>query len=226
MKKIIIDNRDLDNITIDAYQTFILEDAIERDIDCYNEENGTEYDEEEFNIESDYEGWIESLAMASIECIENELKDNEVIKNIRFIKSKSPKYYNYTTDSYEAEYTYEDKKLIEWIADNEEGWRELASEWDYYMHSDIKSIDLKSGEVIINRPVYDEKINNFKDNIEKIHITDNEDIICSMIAYYIKENIYQNASYANESYLWDMLDKLQPEEFITMKKKNDEEEGL
>jgi hypothetical protein len=202
-----------------------LEDAIERDIDCYNEENGTEYDEEEFNIESDYDGWIESLAMASIECLEDELKDDEVIKNIRFIKWRSPKYYNYTTDSYEAEYTYDDKKLIKWIADNEEGWKEFSSKWDYYWNTDIKSIDLKSGEVIINRPIYNKHINNYEDNIEKIHIADNEDIICSMIAYYIKKNIYSDKNYADESYLWDMLERVQPYEFIKVEKKN-EEEGL
>lgn len=121
--------------TIDTYQMFNGDSVEESETGYYAEEYGLAEDEQ-FSLSFDYDHKriVEALAGSSLAIIEQALHgetDSPVI-GVPIIKSStSPQFYNYTTDSYTADWNINDELLHENAPDN---WLELATEngWDSY----------------------------------------------------------------------------------------------
>lgn len=145
MIKINIDNRDFEHVHIDTYGMLTGESADEmmREFERDNaKEEGREYDENR-DIDYDMEAIRKSLADASINYLENELKHDwsHIIKDIKFIKTGSPKFYNYTTDWYVAEYTVDEAELDKYIEAHPEAIQ--AKLQTYTTQYDVNLVDNK-----------------------------------------------------------------------------------
>lgn len=129
MIKIKIDNRDFEHVHIDTYGMLTGESADEmmREYERENaKDEGREYDENR-DIDYDMDAIRKELAIESICYLENELKHDwsHVIKNIELVKTGHPKFYNYTTDWYVAEFTIDEAELEKYIAENETAVRAI-----------------------------------------------------------------------------------------------------
>lgn len=134
MKKLIIDNRDL-SYTIDTYGMFTGESASENEYEYYAEEYNLKDDErEKIDFDYDTDGVVETLAEASVRALEKNLINStyantlKIVKSIKLIKTKSPQFYNYTTDSYTAEWEVDEDLLNQFIKNNMKQWLEFKSE--------------------------------------------------------------------------------------------------
>jgi len=120
---ITIDNRDTNNVHIDTYQMLTGEYADEM-MREYEKENaltdGRVYDEYA-DIDYDMPAIREGLARASISVVLQAIiytPAATIIEDIKLVKTASPKFYNYTTDSYTADYTINPVALNEYIKEN------------------------------------------------------------------------------------------------------------
>lgn len=129
--KIIIDNRDL-AFTIDSYQTFAMDEE-ESIIEWLNGENDTNLTYDDIDWSYDHKGYLEHLSEVSVSILEQGLKD-DVIKGIKLIDQKSPTYYNYTTDSYTAEWDINLRNLKAYISKNQEEYNSFEEEHWYMVH--------------------------------------------------------------------------------------------
>lgn len=126
--KIILDNRDTENIHIDTYAMFTGEHAEEVERENMKEDGREDWDTVE--IEYNHDAIVHDLAHASIEYVEQETKGDGIIHSIFFISSHSPRFYNYTTDWYLSEYDVDIVKLNEYIGKNYDDVRALAQKYD------------------------------------------------------------------------------------------------
>ena len=122
MIKFNIDNRDFEHVHIDTYSMLTGDSADEmmRDYEQDNaREEGREYDENR-DIDYDMDAIRKGLAEASIFYLETELENAEdrIIKEIKFEKTGHPRFYNYTTDWYVAEYTIDEEAMDKYIEAN------------------------------------------------------------------------------------------------------------
>lgn len=134
--KITIDNRDL-SYTIDTYGTFTGESTDESEREYLQSEYGLT-DDERYNLDFDYDhnGIVKGLAKKSVSILQDELvghfdysdeKDDGtrqkiysgIVKNITLKDTKSPQFYNYTTDSYTAEWDIKVTPLKKFIESNQ-----------------------------------------------------------------------------------------------------------
>ena len=120
MIKTKIDNRDFEHVHIDTYSMLTGEsnDEMMRENDREDADTeGRDYDENR-DIDYDMNAIREALAKESIGYLENELENNELdglITDIKFLNTGHPKFYNYTTDWYVAEYMIDEDKMNEYI---------------------------------------------------------------------------------------------------------------
>ena len=101
------------------YGTIFQSDSEEYEVELYNEENGTDYDYDDFNWDNkEYEKDVSIQSCSGIEEILEELGFDIKVK---FQKLVSPKYYNFTNDSINCEYEitqHEYDKVIDYIKSN------------------------------------------------------------------------------------------------------------
>ena len=131
MSKITIDNRDLENVHIDTYQMLTGESADEMTRE-YEKENGNEK-HEMCDIDYNMPDIVKGLARESINIILQGIKyenGGDCITNITYVSSTSPKFYNYTTDSYVMAVDVDDAKLEAYLADNIEAVGDVAKKYD------------------------------------------------------------------------------------------------
>lgn len=138
-----IDNRDLD-FTIDTYATFTTDSDYEYMAEYLTgEDQPEEYKaagvtpdnfDERVEWEFNHAGYVQALAAASVEVLEDEFVDryqyepqpdgsNErvydgIVTAIKLDTTDSPAFYNYTTDSYVAEYDINETELDRYINKN------------------------------------------------------------------------------------------------------------
>lgn len=135
-----IDNRDLP-FTIDTYATFTLDSETEQEIDYYNETNNTELDYDDFDFSFDMNGYIKHLAQASVAILKDELI-GDIVKDIELVDTNSPQFYNYTTDSYTANWTIDDTTLTQYCTDN-------ATEWNDFQREEWSTLDFEDSEAVL-----------------------------------------------------------------------------
>ena len=145
MIKLNIDNRDFEHVHIDTYSMLTGESADEmmREFERDNAaEEGREYDENR-DINYDMDAIRKGLALESINYLENELKHDwiHVIKEIKLIKTGSPRFYNYTTDWYVAEYAVDEVELDKYIEANTDAIQAILE--TYTNRYDVNLVDNK-----------------------------------------------------------------------------------
>lgn len=149
--KIKIDNRDLENVHIDTYQ-MLTGDSAEEMLRDYEQENGRE-DYETVDIDYDHNGVVKDFAMVSIDYLSQQLTTAkpQVVKNITYISHGSPKFYNYTTDYYVADYDVNIVELHNYIAANYdaviEKVRSYKNVYSYTPIEDISKYDISHAGV-------------------------------------------------------------------------------
>lgn len=128
--KVTIDNRDLEDVHIDTYTMLNGESAEGREREYMREEGREDWDT--VDIEYDHEAIVDKFAHASIEKVWQEVRFEkpQVIESITFVSCGSPKYYNYTTDYYIADYEVNTPKLQEYIVEHYDAVREKAKTYD------------------------------------------------------------------------------------------------
>lgn len=134
MLNIIIDSRDL-NFTIDTYGTFTGDNAGESMTEFAVEEYGLDINA--VNIDYDMPTIRRELAEASVSILQEYFIDNGryqdadgIVKSITLIGDTSPKYYNYTTDSYTADWLIDEDKLKAIILANWDAYKRFVeNEW-------------------------------------------------------------------------------------------------
>lgn len=121
--KTIINNLDT-ALTIDTYQMFNGESAYEMELDYYKTEENKEVD-----INYNHKQIVKDLAEASINEIMIQLDKYEnttgIINHMTVVKTYSPQFYNYTTDSYNVEIDFNEDKLEKFIKDNYDDFQQF-----------------------------------------------------------------------------------------------------
>ena len=129
--KLTIDNRDL-SFTIDTYGMFTGESCDEMEREYYRDEyDMTDDESSELQFNYDHQAIVEAFAVASIDLLHNEfVTHGDIVKDIRLVKTGSPSYYNFTTDYYRAEWTFNSVKLKQWINEHDtEYWAFIHENW-------------------------------------------------------------------------------------------------
>lgn len=139
-----IDNRDL-AYTIDTYGMFTGGSVEEMEEQHYIDEYGI--DPESIDFEYDHAGAVKSLAEASINILWNELR--EIVENIQLIETNSPRFYNYTTDSYVAEWTINADRLQAYVTSHANEFEEFVDErWAYEYTRAVAEDDVNTQTVV------------------------------------------------------------------------------
>lgn len=112
--KITIDNRDLGHVHIDTYGMLTGESAEEYERENMREDGREDWETVEINY--DHDAVVKALAMASINTVTQETAHGGIVESITYISHGSPRFYNYTTDWYVADYEVNTPKLNDYIA--------------------------------------------------------------------------------------------------------------
>lgn len=171
--KIRIDNRDL-AYTIDTYGMFDGSHATESELEYIQEEHALTDDEtRELEFDYDHAGVVRDLAGHSVNLIWNNVRnDDGIVKDVTLDKTTSPRFYNYTTDSYVAIWDINVLKLKKWIRDNYDKFELYRDE---HWNDDYK----------LNKREHDGTVNRSYDP---------EYIIIAMLDFYTRE-VYEEDDY-------------------------------
>lgn len=115
-----IDNRDLP-YTIDTYGMYTGDGADESEVEFYRDGYNLSDDETQLiDFDYDHAGVVKALAEASVQLLhENFVQHGDgTITGIELEKTRSPQYYNYTSDSYTAIWGIDETKLEAYIEDH------------------------------------------------------------------------------------------------------------
>ena len=111
------------NFSICTYVMFTGDSTVEMETEYYSSEEGGNYDSKDIDFTFDHKKIVEGLSKESIRVILDkvgEICDCEgIINDISFLKSYSPQFYNYTTDSYDMEIDFDAAKLRKYVVDND-----------------------------------------------------------------------------------------------------------
>ena len=140
--KLTINSQDLGNIgTIDTYNCFTSSSAEDCLIDYYNQEHDTDYTYDNFEWDVDFSQVRDELASASKSwLVENVL--GKIVKNIGEITGTfSPSYYNFQTDSWEAEWDIDEIELAKYIDNHKEDYGVWYRDSSWAEHTDWRDDD-------------------------------------------------------------------------------------
>lgn len=127
MRTIKIDNRDL-AYTIDTYGMFTGESVHEMEAEHYRDEYDLTDDEwRDLDFDYDMAAITKALALESINIIWGEIPA-DIITDIDLIETDSPRFYNYTTDHYTADWTLDDAALLEYIREHRDEFERFIDE--------------------------------------------------------------------------------------------------
>lgn len=145
--KITIDNRDL-SYTIDTYGMFTGESCEEGEREYYQETyNLTDDEWRDLEFDYDHPAVVRSLAESSVDILHNEFvtHGNGIVRSIDIEDTRSPQFYNYTTDSYKAIWDINSVKLKLYCRDN--GFEAWLSEQQ--SDGNWSDVDSKSEDYIV-----------------------------------------------------------------------------
>lgn len=187
--KVLASNKDL-VYTIDTYSQFTADNVFELETNYYNSEYGIDLDLIDFDF--DQKKYVSLLAECSIGYLQDYFKDSKIIKKLELVKSKSPQFYNYTTDSYDMIIDYRVTELKKYILANYDSYKEFAkTDWHnalYNVNFDTKLVDTGKWSSELQDYVRND-ISIFKD----------DDCIVSMLDFYTRNN-YTEDDYLNDMY--------------------------
>lgn len=141
--RIKINNQDLGEIaTIDTYQQFTSGAAEDCLIEDYNREHDTDYIYDNFDWKYDMNKVTADLANASWQWLVDNVVDDYVVKEIGHIEgSFSPTYYNYQTDSWEAEWVIDEKALYKYIEYHKQDYETYCRDSNWVEHIEWRDED-------------------------------------------------------------------------------------
>ena len=158
MVKLTIDNRDL-SYTVDTYQQFTLDNAYDGELEYYTSDDapaefkaaGVTFDNFDDLVDVTYDnaGYLKAISQASIDLLTenivnnfeyvpndkggNDKKYDGIVKAIELKDIQSPRFYNYTTDSYTAVWDINPVKLKAWIHERRDEYDDfLKDNYDQY----------------------------------------------------------------------------------------------
>ncbi len=144
MKTLKVDNRDL-HFTIDTYGMFTGESSEEGEVEYYTEQYKLTEDEVgQIEFDYDHPEVVKALANASVQLLHEYFVQHGdgTVTAIEIEDTKSPQFYNYTTDSYSANWTVDEDKLKQYCIDNAPKYTEFVTEnWDYELKKAIEEAD-------------------------------------------------------------------------------------
>lgn len=142
--KLSINSRDLP-FTIDTYGMFTGESAQEMESEFYREEYKLTDDEwRMLGFDYDIEAIRDGLASASVGIIEDACRYEKplIVRSIELGSSSSPRFYNYTTDSYNAIWDIDEYALEVYCnKDTDKFDKFIADEWEYEWQRAIDNND-------------------------------------------------------------------------------------
>lgn len=150
MRTIKIDNRDL-SYTIDTYGMFTGESVHEMEANHYRDEyNLTDDEWRDLDFDYDMAAITKALALESINIIWGEIPA-DIITNIDLIDTDSPRFYNYATDHYTADWTLDDAAMLEYIREHRDEFAKFAAdEWPDLHAYDLDADDcIEAGDLIV-----------------------------------------------------------------------------
>ena len=186
--KILINNKDLGKIaTIDTYGTFRGDSVDESLIDYYNEEHDTDYGYDNFEWTYDNEAIVKDLAEQSRGwLLENVV--GKVVKGIGKITGTfSPAYYNFTTDSWEAEWKIDEVELAKYIDQHKEDygvWYSDSSWESVIMSKDDDNPSKRECQIIAMLEFYLNREFDSEEYLEEMHeqafdiYSEHTDMVC------------------------------------------------
>lgn len=147
--KLTINSLDL-GYTIDTYGMFNGDGADESEAEYYRDEyNLTDDELQQIDFDYNHKGVVTDLAEWSVELLGENLTDDGIVEGITLAKTSSPKFYNYTTDGYTAEWTVNETKLQKYCLDNAKTYEAFVKElWDYEYCKAIEGDDFETQMVI------------------------------------------------------------------------------
>jgi hypothetical protein len=128
--KTLIDCRDTENIHVDTYSMLTGDRYDEYVIECERDAQHNDtltYDS--FDWSYDHAGIVRDLSRASINIVLQAIAHTEyaeIIKDIDYVKSGSPQFYNYTTDWYVMRVSYNSRALGRYIKKHAQAITERA----------------------------------------------------------------------------------------------------
>lgn len=122
--KIDIDSNLLPAISVDTYQTFPGDSAVEMDLEHHAEQYDIDADDLRWNI-TDHQGVLRALSEAAVETLNDQLcfgggpegHGFDIVSFDGVQSVYSPRYYNFQTDSFRSEVTINVSRLVAWL-----GW--------------------------------------------------------------------------------------------------------
>jgi len=108
------------------YGTLLEFDDEEGIINSYNEENGTDFNYDNFNWR--YAPYNIEVAKECVTVVENLLKEHGIVKTIKFQELYSPREYNFSNDSINVEVKLNKKELVKYVKENIEAFETYIKE--------------------------------------------------------------------------------------------------
>lgn len=102
------------------------DDIIEREIEYYNEDNGTDLNYDDFDF--DYQSYENEVAKYCCDFIEREMAD--YIRSIKFECVSSPNEYNFRNDAIHCTIVPKKKAILEYLKENEDDFAQWIK--DHY----------------------------------------------------------------------------------------------
>ena len=118
-------NNSFTQYTIDTYNTFTSDSHEELEMQNINEGRDTKLEYDGIEWIYDHKLAVELLSKNSIEFLLQEV-DKNIIQDIKYMSSGSPREYNFSTDSYDMSIDYNQEKLDKFISSNLEGYRAVV----------------------------------------------------------------------------------------------------
>ncbi len=103
--------------TLDTYNIFTLDSAIDSEIEYHNDNNTRQIDYNDFDC--DMESYKKDLAIHLVELLNENILDDVILKITSDMKVISPSEYNYITDKIWLGLEYDEIKLDEYIEKNQ-----------------------------------------------------------------------------------------------------------
>lgn len=146
-----IDSRDL-AYTIDTYGMFTGESTDESESEYYRDEyNLTDDEWRSISFDYDHAEIVKALASSSIQLLDENLVQHGsgIVKAVDLRSTTSPKFYNYTTDSYIATWTVDVKKLENYIKADQAKYNSFEREHWYSVYDSHGTDNFKQEDYIV-----------------------------------------------------------------------------
>lgn len=138
--------------------------------------------ENDYLIEWDYKTYYSELNLQLCECVEDFLRELNLIKSVKFIALHSPKYYNFTNDVIECKIDVNPKNIRKYINNNLE-------EFEKHLIENHKSRDGFNSFYEYDLDFWLDRMDNFK-QLDHIEINSILSFICKNEGFILENELY------------------------------------